>query len=140
MTQINPYVNFSGNCREAMTFYNECLQGELTLQTVEGSPVEHQCPAALKDQILHSSLVKNGTLLLMGSDMVGPEGFIKGNTIALSLICSSEEEINRFFSKLSDGGRVTHPLRIEFWGAIFGVLSDKFGIRWMLTYDKSQQN
>jgi PhnB protein len=57
MTQINAYVGFNGKCREAMTFYKECLDGELTLQTFGGSPMEAQCPAGLKDQILHSSLV-----------------------------------------------------------------------------------
>jgi len=135
MTQINAYVNFNGNCREAMNFYYECIGGELDLQTVGGSPIEAQCPAGMKDQILHAALTKD-SLLLMGSDMVGPEGFDKGNNIALSLSCSSEEEINSFFSKLSAGGKVIHQLRVEFWGATFGVFTDKFGIRWMLNYDK----
>src|SRR5215212_2874513 len=105
MTQLNVYVNFSGNCREAMTFYKDCLGGALTLQTVAGSPVEAQCPTAMKDQILHSTLIKDG-ILLMGSDMAGPEGIVNGNNIALSLNCSSEEEINNFFTNLSDGGKV----------------------------------
>jgi PhnB protein len=139
MTQINAYLNFDGNCREAMNFYKECLGGELTLQTVEGSPVEAQCPAAMKHQILHSSLVKNG-LVIMGSDMSGPEGITKGNNIALSLNCSSEEEINSFFSNLSAGGKIIDPLRQQFWGALFGVFNDKFGIRWMLNYDKNMNH
>jgi PhnB protein len=138
MTQINAYVNFSGNCREAMTFYKESLGGELTLQTVGGSPIESQCPAAMKDQVLHSTLVKNGTLLLMGSDMAGPEGIISGNNIALSVNCSSEKEINEFFLRLSASGKIIDPLKEQFWGAIFGVLTDKFGIRWMFNYDKNQ--
>ena len=138
MTQINAYVSFSGNCREAMTFYKECLGGELTLQTVGGSPIEAQCPAAMKDQILHSTLMKDGSLLLMGSDMVAPDGFIKGNNIALSVNCSSEGEINEFFSSLSASGKIIDPLKEQFWGAIFGVLTDKFGIRWMFNYDKNQ--
>jgi PhnB protein len=136
MTQINAYLNFNGNCREAMNFYKECLGGELALQTVGGSPIEAQCPAAMKNQVLHASLI-NDALLLMGSDMTGPEGFIKGNTMALSLNCSTEEEINTFFSNLSRDGKIIHPLRVEFWGAIFGVFTDKFGIRWMLNYDKT---
>jgi PhnB protein len=139
MTQINAYITFNGNCREAMNFYKDCLGGELSLQTVEGSPIEAQCPAAMKDHILHASLQKDG-LLLMASEMLGPEGFIKGNTIALSLNCNSEEEINEFFSKLSVGAKIIHPLRREFWGAIFGVFTDKFGIRWMLNYDKTLNN
>ena len=137
MAQINAYLNFNGNCREAMTFYKDCLGGELTIQTVEGSPVEAQCPFSMRNQILHASLLKD-SLVLMASDMVGPDGFIKGNTISLSLNCRSEIEINTFFSKLSAGGQITHPLEKEFWGATFGVLTDKYGIRWMLNYDKKQ--
>lgn len=139
MTQINAYLNFSGNCREAMEFYKTCLVAELILQTIGSSPVEAQCPAATKDQILHASLTK-GSLLLMGSDMAGPDGINKGNNIALSLNCSSEEEINTFFARLSAGGKIVDPLKPQFWGAIFGVFDDKFGIRWMLNYDKNQNH
>ena len=135
MTQISAYLNFSGNCREALSFYKDCLGGELSLQTVEGSPMEAGCPGAMKHQILHGSLTKNG-LILMGSDMVGTEGLIQGNNISLSLSCSSEKEINQFFSVLSAGGKIIEPLKLQFWGAMFGVLTDKFGIRWMLTYDE----
>jgi len=138
MAQINPYLNFNGNCREAMTFYKHCLGAELAMQTVEGSPIEEQCPAAMKHQILHASLTKD-CLLVMGSDMIGPDGFHMGTNMSLSLNCCSEEEINVFFSKLSDGGKIIHPLREEFWGATFGVFTDKFGIKWMLNYDKNSQ-
>lgn len=139
MTQINAYLNFNGNCREAMTFYKTCLGGELTVQTIEGSPIEAQCPSAMKHHVLHASLL-NDNLVLMASDMTGPDGFIKGNTISLSLNCSSENEIKTFFTKLSSGGQITHPLEEQFWGATFGVLTDKYGIRWMLNYDKKIKN
>ena len=139
MTQINAYLNFNGNCREAMTFYKECLGGELTIQPVEGSPIEAQCPPAMKHQVLHASLLKD-SLVLMASDMTGPDGFIKGNTISLSLNCSSQKEIETFFTKLSSDGHITHPLKKEFWGATFGVLTDKYGIRWMLNYDQNLKN
>ena len=137
-TQLNAYVNFNGNCREVMTFYKECLEGELTLTKVGESTIAAQCPSAMQDKVLHSSLMKNGTLLLMGSDMIGPDGFNQGTNIALSLNCSSEEEINTFFAKLSEGGKIIDPLKVQFWGALFGVFNDKFGIRWMLSYDKNQ--
>ena len=97
--------------------------------------MEAGCPGAMKHQILHGSLTKNG-LILMGSDMAGTEGLIQGNNISLSLSCSSEKEINQFFSALSAEGKVIEPLKLQFWGAMFGVLTDKFGIRWMLTYDE----
>lgn len=139
MTQINAYVGFNGKCQEAMTFYKECLGGELTLQTVENSPIAGQCPAAMQDQILHSSLMKNGTLLLMGSDMVSPNGFVTGNNVALSLNCSSEDEINNCYTTVSKEGKIVDPLKMQFWGAMFGVIVDKYGINWMLHYDKNQK-
>ena len=135
MTQISAYLNFNGNCREAMTFYKNCLGGELSLQTVEGSPMEAGCPSGVKHQVLHSSLTKNG-LILMGSDMVSPEGLKMGNNISLSLNCSSKEEITRFFKALSNGGKIIEPLRVQFWGAMFAVLKDKMGITWMLNYNR----
>lgn len=138
MTQVNAYVGFNGTCREAMNFYKECLGGEVMFQTFEDSPMKDQCPAGKENDILHSSLMRNNVLLLMGTDMVGPEGFTKGNNIALSLNCSSDDEINSFFSKLSEGGKIIEALKPQFWGAIFGVVKDKFGITWMLNYDKNQ--
>jgi PhnB protein len=137
MTQINAYIGFNGQCREAMTFYKECLGGELSLMTVEESPIAAQCPGAIKGQIVHSMLV-NGGMVLMGSDMTGPDGYTKGNNIALSVNCSSEEEINTFYNKLSEGGRIVDPLKEQFWGALFGVVADKYGITWMFNYDKNQ--
>ncbi len=136
MTQINAYINFNGNCREAMSFYKECLGGELTLQTIAGTPFEARCPAGMENQIMHSSIIKDG-LILMASDMIGPDGFKPGNNVSLSVNCSTEEEINSFFSTLSAGGKVIDPLRAQFWGALFGCIEDKFGIRWIFNYDQN---
>jgi PhnB protein len=138
MTQINSYVTFQGNCLEAMNFYKECIGGELDLQTVAGTPLEAECPPAMRNQILHAVLSKDA-LMLMGSDMIGPGGYVRGTDMALSLNCSSEAEINSFFNKLSAGGKILHELHSAFWGATFGALNDRFGIRWMLTYDKKLQ-
>jgi len=138
MTTINAYINFDGNCREAMDFYKECLGGELTIQTVGGLPMESHSSPEMKDLLLHSSLMQDG-LLIMGSDMQKPGGFTKGDNIALSVNCSSEEEINQFFNNLSKGGKIVHHLKMEFWGALFGVLTDKFGIRWILNFNKNQK-
>lgn len=137
MTAINAYVGFNGACREAMNFYKNCMGGELIIQTIGESPMAANFPAEMKDKVLHSSLTKDA-LLLMGSDMNSPGEFIKGNNVALSLSCSSKEEINTYFSKLADGGKVMDPLKDQFWGAIFGAVKDKYGINWMLNYDKNQ--
>ena len=141
MTKINAYLTFDGNCREAMTFYQECFGGELTIQTVAESPMAEQTPEAEKDKVMHANLTK-GDLVLMAADMIEHEGagnerVVQGNAIALSLDCSSEDEINMFFSNLSAGGQVTMPLAEQFWGATFGMLTDKFGLNWMLNYDRT---
>ncbi len=140
MTRINVYIGFNGKCREAMTFYKECLGGELELQTVAGSPIENHCPVEMKDHIMHSSLTRNGVLMLMGTDMTAPGGYVNENSVACNLNCSSEEEINTFYKLLSEGGHIIDPLGVKFWGAIFGVFTDKFGIGWMLHFDPKANN
>ena len=139
MTQINSYLTFNGNCREAMTFYKESLGGELNLQTIGDSPLADKMPAKMKDCILHATLT-NGALLIMASDMVGEKGLIKGTAVSLMLNCSSEEEIRDFYAKLAAGGQATHPLEISFWGALFGDLTDRYGNQWLLHFDKNEQN
>jgi PhnB protein len=137
MTQINAYLTFNGNCREAMTFYQECLGGELFLQTIGESPMAAQMPSQMKDCILHSTLTK-GALIIMASDMISEEGLTKGNNVSLMLNCSSEDEIRTTYQKLSEGGDALHPLENTFWGALFGGFTDKFGILWLLNFDKNQ--
>ena len=136
MTQIHSYLTFSGNCREAMTFYKECLGGELLLQTIRDSPMCDDMPPQMKDCILHSTLTK-GALVLQASDMVPQTGLVKGNTVSLSLNCSSEEEINTFYEKLSADGEANHPITDTHWGAKFGTLVDKYGNNWLLNYNKN---
>jgi len=139
-TQINAYLTFKNNCEEAMTFYQECLGGELTLNRIKGSAMESQFPPEQRDLIMHANLVKD-RLSLMGSDMfcTGETANLEhGNAMALSLHCSSEEEIKTFFSKLSAGGQITDPLKDQFWGALFGMLTDKFGVKWLLNFEKNQ--
>ncbi|MEO6305305.1 MAG: VOC family protein [Bacteroidia bacterium] len=130
-TQINPYLTFNGNCREAMTFYKNCFGGELNLQTVGGSPMADQWPVNAKDRILHASLTNNN-LVLLASDM-GSDKMMHGNTISLALACGTKEEINSFFEKLSEGGKITHPLH-EFFDGTIGAVTDKFGMNWVLKF------
>ncbi len=135
MTQINSYLTFNGKCREAMNFYKDCLGGELTLQTIGESPLADKMPPQMKECILHATLIKD-SLVLLGSDMVGEKGLIKGCSVSLAINCSSEEEIQSFYEKLSAGGSKDHTLEESFWGATFGDLTDKYGNHWLLNYDK----
>jgi PhnB protein len=136
MTQINSYLTFNGNCREAMAFYKECLGGELMLQTIGESPMADKMPEQMKESILHSTLSK-GDLVIMASDMVSDKGLIKGNSVSLMLNCGSEKEIRNYYEKLSAGGEATHPLENTFWGALFGGLTDKYGNHWLLHFQKN---
>lgn len=138
MTQISAYLNFNGNCREAIQFYKDCLGGELSLQSVKDTPLAAQCPAGKENDILHASLTGDG-FVLMASDMLGPDGYQPGNNFSLSINCSSEAQLHTLFEKLSAGGQVFMPVKEQFWGSLFGALSDQFGTRWMLNYDKPKQ-
>jgi PhnB protein len=138
MTSINSYLTFNGNCREAMTFYQRCLGGELSFQTIGESPLSDKMPLQMKESILHATLI-NGSLVIMASDMASEKGIIKGNSVSLMLNCSSEKEIRTYYKKLSSGGNADHPLEDTFWGAIFGDLTDKYGNHWLLNYTKPVQ-
>lgn len=139
MTNIVSYLTFNGNCREAMTFYKECLGGELTFQTIGESPMANKMPTEMKDGILHSNLT-NGGLVIMGSDMCNENGLIKGNSVSLMLNCSDEEEVKTKYKMLSKGGIANHPLENTFWGAVFGDLTDKYGNHWVFNYTKNSNN
>ena len=136
MMLIHSYLTFSGNCREAMTFYQDCLGGDLTFQTIGESPLSNKLPQQMKDCILHATLKKE-TLLLQASDMVPQTGLVKGNAVSLSLDCGNEEEIKKVYAKLSADGKANHPLEDTFWGALFGDLTDKFGNHWILNFNKN---
>lgn len=134
MAQINAYLSFAGKCREAMTFYQACLGGELEFIVIEDSPMAESFPAALQKNILHASLAK-GDMVFMATDMVGPDGMVKGNNVSLTITCDSEEEMNNYFSALSANGKVTHPLE-DFFAGRMGSLVDQFGMYWSVFYDK----
>lgn len=139
MPHLNPYLTFGGNCREAMDFYKQALGAELTLQTVGESPAKDHMPAETHDHIMHSTLEKDGAVLLMASDMMGADDVRPGNTVNLCLSFTSEDEVTAAFKNLSEGGKVGHELKEEFWGDTYGDLVDKFGQRWMFNYSKNQK-
>jgi len=135
-TTISPYLTFDGNAREAMTFYRDALGGELSLMAVKDTNMGSQCMGTDENAIMHSSLIKD-SLVLMASDMIGNRTLQLGNNFAISVNCSSEEEINTFYKNISEGGEIIDPLKIQFWGALFGVVKDKFGMVWMFNFDKN---
>ncbi len=138
MTKINPYLSFDGNCEEALRFYQHCLGGELQLMSMADSPMADQFPKEEQNKIMHGEL-RNGELLLMATDMQGPNGFKPGNDMAIQLIFNDEEKMQSCFDKLAEGGTVHEPVRKQFWGDVFGVLRDKFGKKWQVLYPQTER-
>jgi PhnB protein len=139
MTTVNTYLNFNGNCEEAFNFYKSVFGGEFTYIGRFGEMPEgdgYTVPEADKNKIMHVSL-PIGNTVLMGSDTGGDWAptFVQGNNFSVSINTESKEEANRLFNQLSAGGQVGMPMEDTFWGAYFGMLTDKFGINWMVNVD-----
>ncbi|MDQ2933116.1 MAG: VOC family protein [bacterium] len=136
MAKLNPFIRFNDKkCREAMTFYKDCLGGELNFMTAKDSPMEKDMSPDQLDLIMHSTLKKDGWTL-MGSDMMRDKAVL-GDNVGVSLECDSEEHIHAVFKKLADGGEVFMAPDDAFWGSIFSVVTDKYGVEWMLNFQKT---
>jgi len=129
--KIIPYLRFNdGKCREAMTFYKDCLGGELTFQTIGESQMASEVPAEAQGKIMHANF-KNGDAEIFASDMMRDKAVV-GDNISVSINLEDEEKAKEIFSKLSEGGEVFMPLEKAFWGALFGVVTDKYKVEWMV--------
>lgn len=130
MKTITPYLFFPGNCEEAMNFYKEVLKGEITSLQRFGD-TEMPVDDDHKQKIMHGELQAED-VHIMFSDGAPHKEITAGNNVQLSINLNSTEEQDRIFEALAEEGNVTMPLEITFWGARYGMLTDKFGIRWML--------
>ena len=143
MAAVAPYLNFNGNAEEAFTFYKSILGGEFSMvMRFKDAPPEFQGSPNEAEKIMHISLPISKETTLMGSDVGGEwaRHSVEGNNVQLSVNAESEEEARRIFDGLSEGGRVNMPMEKTFWGALFGMLTDRFNINWMVNYDYNQQN
>jgi PhnB protein len=125
----NPYINFQGRAQEALRFYHEALNGELSLMTED--PQGPPKAAGPDDHIMHG-LVSSEGLLIMGSDGHPDYPPTVGDNMAIALSGSDHDRLSLIFEKLSAGGHVKQPLKTESWGDSFGYFVDKFGINWMV--------
>jgi PhnB protein len=128
MKSFQPYLNFDGNTREAMTFYQKCLGGNLAIQTF--GDVGAPGPPGSENRVMHARL-DNGPAMLMASDTMPGHPFSQGSNVHINVDCDNVDEIERIFAAMSDGANVVMPLVDQFWGARFGMLIDKFGMHWM---------
>ena len=127
---LNPYINFRDNARQAMEFYREVFGGKLNLNTF-GQYGDASAPGA--DNIMHAQLETDSGFTLMASDAPpGMESSSGPGNITISLSGDDEQELRGYWDKLSDGGTVTMPFEKQMWGDLFGMVTDKFGVPWMV--------
>jgi len=143
MATVNPYLIFNGNCEEAFLFYKSVFGGEFPYmgRFSEMPPSDDEnCPpppAEESNRIMHVCLPIGKETTLMGSDSTSQSGdVIVGTNISVSINTDSREEADKIFNGLSAGGNVFMPMTNTFWGAYFGMFTDKFGINWMVNFDE----
>jgi PhnB protein len=131
MRQLVPYINFNGQCNDALHFYQSCFENaELSIQTFADGKVDDM-PQELQGNVMHAEFKADG-LFFMASDGQAGGDFNKGNNIHINVQLDSVDEQSELFERLSQNGTVIMPLQQTFWDARFGMLTDKFGIQWML--------
>ena len=139
MKIINPYITFDGNTEEAFNFYRSVFGGEFaTIMRFGDAPESAQLPEDEKSKIVHVALPIGKETVLMGSDVPGSMGSVnQGNNFSISVSTDNKEETDKIFSALSGGGKTTMAPGNTFWGAYFGMCTDKFGIQWMISNQNS---
>jgi PhnB protein len=125
--QLNPYLFFNGDAREAMTFYQSVFGGDLEIMTFGDQGMEG--PDA--DKVMHSYL-GSPTVNLMGSDAPPGTSITRGNNVGLSLSGDGGGELRGWFDALADGGETQVPLEKQAWGDEFGQIVDRFGVIWLV--------
>lgn len=129
-SQLNPYISFKDNAREAMEFYKTVFGGKLTISTFKEFHAS-QDPAE-ENKIMHSMLVADNGITFMASDTPNSMNYTSGASISMSLSGENEAELRGYWEKLSLGAKITMPMDKAPWGDTFGMLTDKFGINWMV--------
>jgi PhnB protein len=132
--QIEPYLSFTGNCEEALDFYAQCLDGKVSfMQRYGGSPMDDgKLPAGWKEKVMHSVFVADGTGFMASDAMPGqPSTGYAGISMSLN-VPKDAARAKRIFDALANGGQVQMPFGKTFWADGFGMLTDKFGVPWMV--------
>lgn len=129
-TRLNPYLNFRDTAREAMTFYQSVLGGDLAISTFGEYQVSEDPAEA--DKVMHGMLTSPSGLVLMAADVPNSMELTPGTNFAVSLSGDDEEELTGYWNGLIDGGNVLEPLAKAPWGDSFGMVIDRFGIQWMV--------
>lgn len=131
---LNIYLTMNGTSEAAMNFYKEATNGTIhnIMRFGEQNP---EASETEKDQVMHGIMEIHGNTVMF-SDGGDRHKVTIGDNFSMSLNFTNQEDIDREFAALSAGGTVTMPLQDTFWGAYFGMCTDKFGINWMFNYDR----
>lgn len=140
MPVLQPYLVFNGNCEEAFNFYKSVFGGEFgMISRFSDIPPEIAHPEAEKNKIIHISLPIGKSSVLMGSDSPEVYGTIKsGDSMSIFVETDSASQADSYFQGLAEGGKINMPMADTFWGSWFGMLTDKYGINWMISFQKAE--
>ena len=134
--QLNPYLTFNGQCEAAFKFYERCLGGKIVaMMPHEGTPAAEHVPAEWRNKILHARLTV-GDQLVMGSD-APPDRYEEPKGFSVSVQIKDPAEAERIFHALAENAKVQMPIQQTFWAARFGMLTDQFGIPWMINCEQA---
>jgi PhnB protein len=136
MATINPILTFDGNTEEAFNFYKSVFGGEFqSLMRWKESPACDKISASEGEKVMHIALPIGNNVLMAGDGLKSMgQTVTPGNNFNIAIGPDSKEDADRIFNELAAGGKIEMPLQDTFWGAYFGMLQDKFGIRWMMNY------
>jgi len=134
--KLTPHLSFSGQCADAFKFYERVLGGKLMMLMNYGeSPMADQVPPDWHNRIVHASLLVDDSALLMGGD-APPDRDGKTTGFCINIGVENPEKAARIFEALAEGGTVQMPLQETFWTVSFGMLTDRFGIPWMINCEQ----
>lgn len=144
MKSINPYLNFPGNTEEAFNFYKEVFGGEFIggVYRFKDTPEAEKLSKSDQEKVMHIALPLGDGNMLMATDALESMGFkvTFGNNFFISIDADTKEEADKLFTGLSEGGTADMPMMDQFWGAYFGMVTDKFGVKWMINYTHPQED
>ena len=135
-TSLGPYIFFNGQAKEAMEFYKSIFGGNLEIQTMGEVPDEIRQEAGNPDpsRVMHAKLEADGFTLFASDSAKASD---KSAKVELSLMGDDAEKLKKFFEGLSAGGKVNMPLSKQFWGDEFGMVTDKYGVDWMVNINST---
>lgn len=129
-SQLNPYLSFKDNAREAMEFYRSVFGGDLTINTFKEYHASEDPAEA--DKVMHAMLKAENGITFMAADTPNSMDYNPGSRISMSLSGENEQELRGYWDKLSAGGTLIMPMEKAPWGDTFGMCIDKFGVQWMV--------